>query len=560
MSKNAMTTAGVSRRNFLKTSAGMLAGAAAMGLAGCAPKTPMSDTGANAGATSVDDIQWDEEYDVIVVGAGAAGLATAVAMAKEGNGLTTLLLEKGPTNIGSGNSPVCSGSFHITEDVEGFKAYMRSLVEGFSETDVAVYDVYAEGAAENWDWLVGLGMTEDDVKITPQEGKAEWYELGNSESFSKCQFKKDNADDSRTHISKFLSSVLDEHTDTVTRTTNTPLTALVQDPATRAVLGGVYDDGGKSVYVKARRGVVMTCGGFENDQEMLQDYLSFERMHAAGATMNTGDGHRICAKLGASMWHMNSFAGAWSNGIGTDGETFMPYRSLKKAQGIVVGINGRRFYQEWEGTTMYAYNEEGPLDLHYGCRHGHQNFGGDWRMLPLPPKTWFIFDAEGKRYGAYQGKDVSKNTLQSQTEKTEIDPSIDPVAEGFAYTADTIEGLAAQIGVPTDELVHTVELWNAACEAGVDEAFHRPADQMTPVLAAPFYAIECVPEVLNTDGGPRRSPKAEILDWEGEPIPNLYSSGEFGSLWASKYQGSGNITECMVFGRVAARELIAKAE
>ena len=52
--------------------------------------------------------------------------------------------------------------------------------------------------------------------------------------------------------------------------------------------------------------------------------------------------------------------------------------------------------------------------------------------------------------------------------------------------------------------------------------------------------------------------KAQILDVDGEPIPNLYSSGEFGSIWAAKYQGSGNITECMVFGRIAARELIAK--
>lgn len=559
MSKGAnnKTANGVSRRNFLKTSAGVLAGAAALGLAGCAPQTSMAQTG-NAAAASVDDIAWDEEYDVLVVGAGAAGLATAVAMATEGNGLTTLLLEKGPMEIGSGNSPVCSGSFHITEDVEGFKSYMKALVAGFDCTPESVYEVYAEGAAENWPWLEGLGLTEDDVKITPMEGKAEWFELENSGTFSKCQLKKDNAEDSRQHISKFLSSVLEGYGDVVTRKTNAPLTALVQDPATKAVLGGVYEDGSKEVYVKARRGVVMTCGGFENDPEMLQDYLSFERMHAAGATMNTGDGHRICAKLGASMWHMNSFAGAWSNGVSLDGETFMPYRSLKKAQGIVVGINGRRFYQEYEGTGMFKAGEEGPLELHYGCRHGHQNFGGDWRMLPLPPKQWFVFDAEGKRYGAYQGKDVANNNLQNQTEKVEIDPSIDPVAEGYALTADTIEELAALMEVPVDELVHTVEVWNAACEAGVDEQFHRPSEQMTPVLTPPFYAITCIPEVLNTDGGPRRNERAQIVDWDGEPIPNLYSSGEFGSLWASKYQGSGNITECMVFGRIAARELIAK--
>lgn len=127
--------------------------------------------------------------------------------------------------------------------------------------------------------------------------------------------------------------------------------------------------------------------------------------------------------------------------------------------------------------------EEGPLSLHYGCRHGHQNFGGEWKMLPLPDKQWFVYDSEGKRFGAYMGKHLANNTLQNQTEKTEIDPAIDAVADGYALTADTIEELAALMEVP---------------------------------------------------------------------------SGEFGSIWAAKYQGSGNITECMVFGRIAARELIAK--
>ena len=112
---------------------------------------------------------------------------------------------------------------------------------------------------------------------------------------------------------------------------------------------------------------------------------------------------------------------------------------------------------------MFTKGEEGPLSLHYGCRHGHQNFGGEWKMLPLPDKQWFVYDSEGKRYGAYMGKDVANNTLQNQTEKTEIDPAIDAVADGYALTADTIEELAALMEVPVDELVNTVNVWNASC-------------------------------------------------------------------------------------------------
>ena len=68
--------------------------------------------------------------------------------------------------------------------------------------------------------------------------------------------------------------------------------------------------------------------------------------------------------------------------------------------------------------------------------------------------------------------------------------------------------------------------------------------------------MKCLPEVLNTDGGPRRNEKAQILDLDGNPIPRLYSAGEFGSVWCDKYQGAGNISECLAFGRIAARSIV----
>ena len=69
-----------------------------------------------------------------------------------------------------------------------------------------------------------------------------------------------------------------------------------------------------------------------------------------------------------------------------------------------------------------------------------------------------------------------------------------------------------------------------------------------------------MPEILNTDGGPRRGVNAEILDIDGEPIPHLYSAGEFGSVWTNKYEGCGNIVECYVFGRIAARSALKNDE
>lgn len=76
----------------------------------------------------------------------------------------------------------------------------------------------------------------------------------------------------------------------------------------------------------------------------------------------------------------------------------------------------------------------------------------------------------------------------------------------------------------------------------------------------PFYAIEVMPDILNTQGGPRRNGKAEVLDRDGRPIPHLYAAGEFGGIASNMYQGGGNMAECMIFGKVAGANAAAKKD
>ena len=66
-----------------------------------------------------------------------------------------------------------------------------------------------------------------------------------------------------------------------------------------------------------------------------------------------------------------------------------------------------------------------------------------------------------------------------------------------------------------------------------------------PIQAAPFYAVELSPSMLNTQGGPRHNARAQIVRPDGSPIPRLYSAGELGSIYSYLYQGTGNIGECL---------------
>ncbi|MEG0016506.1 MAG: FAD-dependent oxidoreductase [Gordonibacter sp.] len=517
-----------SRRNFLKGAGLAVAGSAVFGLAGCASKQ-----GASSDASQV---AWDDEYDVIVVGAGIAGLSAAVTVAREGKGETCLLIEKDA--MPNGNSPFCAGYMLYADDADAALEYLKWLTGDC--TPEPVLKAYADGLKENIEWSKSIGIKEEWM-IIDAPGADKTYEYPESHlSGNIGMWHHDTKNPEAKHLHKALLDLAQE-SDTITYTTSCPLDSLVQDPATKEILG-VYAN---KKYYRAKKGVVMCCGGFESNQEMLFDYTGVAGAFPYAGNANTGDGHKACAKIGADFWHMHAGASYWLSCRNRDNTKFISvvFSFTTKQYGITVGTNGRRFYQDYDGACL-LYNQTSPesdLRANVGYRHGITQFGGEWTHLPLPSKAWFVFDAKGLVDGAFPA-----------------DISTDPVADGWAYTAATLQDLAAQIDVPVEELQKTVETWNGFCDNGEDVAFFRPADTMQKILEPPFYAMRCAPALLNTDGGPVRSPKAEILDPDGVPIKGLYSAGEFGSVWGHKYNGAGNVAECTSFGRIAARSLIAE--
>ena len=105
------------------------------------------------GQALADEPQWEASYDVIVCGAGAAGLAAAITIDMEGDGASVLLLEK--AEVPGGNSPFCAGNSLATDDAEEMKGYLRKLIGEATPEDVI--DAYAEGLLGTWDWFVKAG-------------------------------------------------------------------------------------------------------------------------------------------------------------------------------------------------------------------------------------------------------------------------------------------------------------------------------------------------------------------------------------------------------------------
>lgn len=526
-----------SRRTFLKGATAAVATAAAASLFGC------SGGGQQADEAQVEDISWDEEADVLIVGGGLAGMSAAVTVATEGAGATCLLLEKGDSELGDGNSPFSGGvvMFGNQGEEANLLAYLKELRQ-HEETGTPddVLEAFANELCKNLDWVRELGAEEGEYEIR-EAGTSCWPEHPELEHsvFNNAFHFAINENKERDHVTKFMYDVLKDMPE-VTHKKKAQLTKLIQDPETKTVLGGIYSDGRSEISVRANKGVILTCGGFENNPQMMANYFSQPKAKPLAAKQNTGDCYSMCADLKAEFWHMNAGAGFWNAFCKLD-DTAVGGFTPAKSFGITVGKNGRRYYMDWDGVVTLdwdAVNAGTDHSMAVGSRHGHMQFGGDWPHLPMPDISWFIFDQAAFDAGAYKKQGT------------------DPVAEGFGFKADTIEELAQQADIIADSLVDTVDTWNMFCANGKDLAFYRPAKTLTPISTPPYYAVKCRSQILNTDGGPVRNAKAEIIDLEGNPIPHLYSAGEFGSVWSGIYQGAGNLGECMAFGRIAARSAL----
>lgn len=477
--------------------------------------------------------RWDGEYDVVVVGWGAAGSAAAVTA--HDLGAKVLILEKMPE--GGGNTRVCGGNIIIPKGKE-FLEYLDIL--SFKTTEREILEVFVEEAMKNGNWIREMG---GDVQIfRPLEvayptmiAGASFPHVRGAETVVKYNIKGTLEEGKPSQrLWKFLSGLI--HKRGIQVFTKTPAQELILNDQGE-VIGVQAEREGKVIWVKARKAVILTCGGYENDPRLKWDYLPVKPVMFLGNPGNTGDGIRMAQKIGADLWHMTRLSCL----IGFKAPEFEAafWISFLSEGFIFVDKYGRRFVNE-AGIEIHEYYRE----LSF--------FDMEKMEFPRVP-LWAIFDEQTRRKGA-----LSRGTAGYNRDlyTWSIDNSAE-IKKGWILQGDTPAELAVKIGIEPQVLEATISRYNQFCRAGKDEDFGRPKEDLR-ALEPPYYAIQLWPALINTQGGPRRDKESRVLDPDGKAIPRLYAAGELGSIWGYLYQGACNIGEALVFGRIAGKNAAAE--
>jgi succinate dehydrogenase/fumarate reductase flavoprotein subunit len=508
-----------SRRFFIKSAA---IGAGGSALAQVSPR--------EAAATQINQVsKWDYEAEIVILGTGGAGLVTAITA--HDKRADVLILEKAPEAHAGGNTRVSGQGSWCAANLNDSIVYQKALSGGYPLED-DVTQAYHKYTVEIVDWVRKMGF-----EYTTRPTKGEYPEFPGAPSTVVC-FPKEGQGFSRLwnalkeNVAKRQIKILYQ----------TPGIELIQETKTREIRGVVAERQGKKIYVKAKKAVVLCTGGFENNQEMIRDYLQMPCGYPKGSPYNTGDGIRMAMAVGADLWHMDNQAGPDLN---------------FKAPGVDWAF-GYVFSPPGKGYIWVAKDATRFINETISTKHGKVPYHGIYVPCPTPLPVHLIFDETMRKSGPL----YSLNTFfcwYAMIEKYKWSPdSSAELAKGWIIKADTIHDLAEKIGKDPDTLDKTVAAWNASCTAGKDAEFGRPPNLMASIQSPPYYAMEFVPTFTNTQGGPRRNKDSQVLDTNRKPIPRLYSGGELGSVFSYHYQGGGNVAECIAFGRIAGERAAAE--
>jgi fumarate reductase flavoprotein subunit len=307
---------------------------------------------------------------------------------------------------------------------------------------------------------------------------------------------------------------------------------LIQDPVTKKVIGVVVEAGGQTLNFKAKKGVIISSGGFGRNKEMIHEYAPYMVDCVAKMPLgHMGDGLKMALELGAATKDIGvSVAGSWPVSIDTHSRCIWAL----DWGGIMVNVHGTRFYKESSEEGFYGRMTEAAMR-----QPGHV--------------YWVIFD---QWILDHVGTSQVKGTIERNMAHFR---DVDNCAK---VKADTPEELAKLAGVDVEGFKATMARYNGDIEKyGYDTEFNRKYQfgEARPVqkLNPPFYAAKCVTSTTSFKGGIKVDPDMRVIDNFGDAIPGLYAAGEVaGGLWGTSYMLAVMTSGAMAQGVIAARSAV----
>jgi len=459
---------------------------------------------------------WDDEVDVLVVGLGAAGAAAALEATLAG--ASTLVLERAAG--GGGTSAMSGGVIYLgggtaLQKACGFEdsaeeMFKYLLASSGESPDRAKIQLYCEHSVDHFDWIVAQGVPFKAVfhhgcsGEPPNEDGLVWS--GSEQAHPFCELAVPAP---RGHVPAMehqagpllmqkLCAAVERSPARVVM--NHRCVALVQQPDGN-VVGVVAENFSARRAIRARKAVILTTGGFINNDEMIAAHQPLVRRckFRVGAEGDDGSGIRLGIAAGAATLHMDAAS------------VSLPVNQpwgLKA--GILVNAQGQRFINE---------------DAYYGRL-------GEWALFHHGGKAWLVVD-------------------DNVFEKPDYPREVSAVAE-------TLPELERELGLPGGTLEATLGVYNRHAARGDDPLFHKRKEYVKPLTEPPFGAFDCNVEsslyAAFTLGGLATDVDGRVLDPEGRCIPGLLAAGRATSgLSVGGYSSGLSLGDGTFFGRRAGR-------
>lgn len=481
----------INRRTFISSSAlGALMGASGLASASQAP-------------CSASPAKFDETFDVVVIGAGGAGLATAVSAAQHGV-KKILILEKMPF-IG-GNTSISGGGFNTVDpprqkaqDIEDSPAlhFKNTMNGGDNRANPVLVQTMTENSYDALKWLEGMGM-----KFQPKV-----YQIYGG-LYPRCHAPYGSLGSDYIKVLEPEAKKLG-----IEIRTHSKVTRIFRaQPLTGEVTGLEYTDKeGKTHTVRAVKCVVAAAGGFGANPQMRAKFdPRFLNLTTTNLPCSTGDLIPLLQDIGADTVGMDFIQ---CNPGCPPGRKHRVIMHLNAANFIMVDKDGKRFVAEDERRDVIRD-----------------------AVLSIRDQTGFsIVDADGFAALNPGHQDGAKKGLET----------------GDAWTADTIEALAGKMGVPVETLVKTVADYNH-CVDTKEDPLGKKARNLRKLEKAPFWACYAGMSVHHTMGGVVINKDTQVIDRYGKVIPHLYAVGEVtGGIHGTNRLGGNAICDIFTFGRLA---------